>query len=147
MAERLTSKGYEIYCPTKTVLKQWSDRKKKVKEPIFTSYVFARVDELIRAEILIDSGVVSNVFWLGKPAVIQDVEIDEIRAFLEEYPMAEVDYGNFQEGDQIAIDSGPLSGQDGTISRIRGNKAYLSIASLGIEIQAEVSLGHLKRVD
>ncbi len=146
VAERLDDRGFEVYCPTRTVLKQWSDRKKKVKEPVFTSYLFAKVDELSRAEILTDSGIVSNVFWLGKPAIIREKEIQEIKNFLDEYPMAEVNYSNLNEGDRIAIESGPLSGNDGIISRIRGNKAYLSIASLGIEIQAEVSLSHLKKV-
>ena len=28
--ERLTQNGFEVYCPMKTTLKQWSDRKKKV---------------------------------------------------------------------------------------------------------------------
>ena len=27
--ERLTQNGFEVYCPMKTTLKQWSDRKKK----------------------------------------------------------------------------------------------------------------------
>ena len=146
VAERLSKSGYEVYCPTRTVLKQWSDRKKKVKEPVFTSYIFAKVDELDRAKILMDTGIVSNVFWLGQPARIMDAEIEQIKAFLEEYPMSEVEYGNFRSGDKIAIESGPLSGSQGVINRIRGSKAYLSIANLGIEIRAEVSLSHLKKV-
>ena len=146
VAERLYAEGFEIYCPTRTVLRQWSDRKKKVKEPIFTSYIFARVDEISRAQITMRPGIVSNVFWLGKPVKIRDQEIVEIRAFLEEHPKAEVAYGNFQKGDQITIDSGPLIGSNGIVSRIKGSKAHLSITSLGIEIQAEVCLNHLKKV-
>ena len=146
VAERLNAKGFEIYCPTRTVLKQWSDRKKKIKEPVFTSYLFAKVDEISRTQITMDQGIVSGVFWLGKPAKIRDHEIQEIKAFLEEYPTAEVKYYNLQSGDNATIKLGPLSGNSGLISRIRGNKAYLSIASLGIEIQAEVSLSHLKKM-
>ena len=45
VSERLLGSGFEIYCPVRTVLKQWSDRKKKIKEVLFTSYLFAYVNE------------------------------------------------------------------------------------------------------
>ncbi|MFY0593232.1 UpxY family transcription antiterminator [Roseivirga sp.] len=144
--DRLVQEGYEVYCPTRTVVKQWSDRKKKVSEPIFTSYIFAKVNEQKRNEILSDQGVVSSVFWLGKPAVIRDQEILAIQSFLNDYPLAQVSYGDFESGSKVQISSGPLTGQNGLVRRIKGAKAYLTIVSLGIEVQAEISLGHLKKV-
>ncbi len=146
VAERLAKNGFEVYCPTRTIVKQWSDRKKKVSEPVFTSYIFAQVNEQARSEILQDQGVVSNVFWLGKPAIVRDHEILAIRSFLEDFPLAETQYGNFQLGNSVEVFSGPLCGQNGLIRRVQGNKAYLTIDSLGIEIQAEIGLGHLKKV-
>lgn len=145
-AERLSANGFHIYCPTRTVLKQWSDRKKKVTEPVFTSYLFAKVDEIERLDVLRDSGIISNVRWLGKPARIRESEINEIRAFLEEFPLAECFSSNVQIGENMLVESGPLSGQKGIVRRVQGNKAVLSIVSLGIIIQAEISLNHLKRV-
>lgn len=145
-AERLVDKGYQVYCPTRTIIKQWSDRKKKISEPVFTSYIFARVNEQSRYEVLNDQGVVSNVFWLGKPAIVRDHEILAIKSFLEDFPMAETQYGSFESGNKVDISSGPLSGQNGVIRYIQGNKAFLTIISLGIEMQAEISLGHLKKV-
>ena len=146
VAKRLANAGFDIYCPTRTVLKQWSDRKKKVQEPVFSSYVFARVDEPTRTMILRDAGIVANVYWLGRPAVVRDEEIEQIKAFLEEYTDSELSVGAFKVGDNIRIESGPLSGQDGVLGRINGNRAYLSINSLGIEIRAEIGLNHLKKV-
>lgn len=145
-ADRLSRQGFEVYCPTRTVIKQWSDRKKKVSEPVFTSYIFAKVDESSRNEILNDQGVVSNVFWLGMPATIRDCEILAIKSFLEDFPQAEMNYGRPVQGSRVEIESGPLSGQTGVVSHIQGNRAFLSIASLGIEMHAEISLGHLKKV-
>lgn len=145
-ADRLISQGFEMYCPTRTVLKQWSDRKKKVVEPVFTSYVFAKVNEEMRLDILEDPSVVSNVRWLGQPAVVKEQEINEIRSFLEDFPKAETFSSQFGEGDKMDVDSGIFSGQSGTLRRIKGNKAILTINSLGLEIQAEVNLSHLKKV-
>ncbi|MFT7162482.1 MAG: transcription antitermination factor NusG [Bacteroidia bacterium] len=121
-SDRLKLKGFEIYCPTRTVLKQWSDRKKKVTEPVFISYIFARVDEIARLEILKDSGIVSNVRWLGQPARIRVDEIVQIREFLEDYPSAQAFSTDFSIGDKINVDSGVLSGQYGTIRQVRRGK-------------------------
>ena len=145
-ADRLLSQGFEVYCPTRTVVKQWSDRKKKVKEPVFTSYLFAKVNELTRMEILLDSSIVSNVFWLGLPAIIRESEILAIKSFLDDFPQAEMSNGRPSQGSKVEIETGPLSGQTGVIRRIQGNRAFLAIANLGIEMNAEMSLGHLKKV-
>jgi len=145
-ADRLLIQGFEVYCPTRTVVKQWSDRKKKVKEPVFTSYLFAKVDEVSRTEILMDTGIVSNVFWLGLPAVIRESEILAIKSFLDDFPQAEMSNGRPSQGSKVEIETGPLSGQTGVIRRIQGNRAFLAIANLSIEMNAEMSLGHLKKV-
>ena len=34
--ERLVQNGFEVYCPMKTTLKQWSDRKKKKHSTLIT---------------------------------------------------------------------------------------------------------------
>lgn len=147
VALRLMDHGFEIYCPTRTVVKQWSDRKKKVSEPLFTSYIFAKVNEVSRNEILNDQGVVSNVFWLGKPAIVRDEEIFAIKSFLEEYPLASSQFHDLRQGNNVAVSSGPLSGQSGLVRRVKGGRAYLTIVHLGIEIRAEIDLRHLKKVD
>ncbi|MBL0358846.1 MAG: UpxY family transcription antiterminator [Chitinophagaceae bacterium] len=41
----LDEKGIENYCPLNKVVKQWSDRKKVVLEPVFKSYVFVKILE------------------------------------------------------------------------------------------------------
>ncbi|MEI9958604.1 MAG: transcription termination/antitermination NusG family protein [Ferruginibacter sp.] len=45
VAALLEARGIEYYCPLNKVVKQWSDRKKVVLEPLFKSYVFVHVEE------------------------------------------------------------------------------------------------------
>jgi len=45
VAELLSRKRIENYCPLHKSIKQWSDRKKTIFEPLFNSYVFVHVDE------------------------------------------------------------------------------------------------------
>lgn len=146
VSERLSDSGYEIFCPVRTVLKQWSDRKKKVKEPLFTSYIFARVDDSIRQEILQDQGVVSSVFWLGKPVVVRDSEIMAINDFLNENPEAGAVSRIFHEGEKLQITDGPLRGETGELLRIKGTKLILTIESLGFSLVAEVAKSRVQLV-
>jgi len=46
---QLSSVSIEYYLPTITVTKQWSDRKKKIEEPVFKGYIFIKVNEIGRA--------------------------------------------------------------------------------------------------
>ena len=146
VSKRLSDLGYEIFCPVRTVLKKWSDRKKKVKEPLFTSYIFARVDDSIRQEILEDQGVVSSVFWLGKPVVVRDSEIRAINDFLNENPEAGAVSRIFHEGEKLQITDGPLRGETGELLKIKGTKLILTIESLGFSLVDEVEKSKVQLV-
>ena len=84
VAETLTNQKIHNYCPLNRVLRQWSDRKKFVYEPLFTSYVFVRVAERQLARLNQLDGILQVVYWLGKPAIIKEEEIEVIRQFLHE---------------------------------------------------------------
>lgn len=142
VAERLSSQGFHIYCPVRTVLKQWSDRKKKVKEVLFTSYLFAFVSESERQEILGDQGVVSSVFWLKAPVRIPPAEIEAIKKFLNNHPDAELT-NSVSVGQRTVIKSGPFSGEEGVVEQIKGSKIILSLDVLGVSLHAEVPASHL----
>ena len=46
---------------------------------MFPSYIFAYSDEKERPQLLYDPGVLNFVFWLEKPAVVRDLEIEAIK--------------------------------------------------------------------
>ncbi|XOV91191.1 MAG: transcription termination/antitermination NusG family protein [Bacteroidota bacterium] len=52
---------FEVFCPLVTTKRQWSDRKKKVSEPLFRSYVFVKVTEAERQDVLRTPGVVCYI--------------------------------------------------------------------------------------
>ena len=82
VAELLARQGMEQYCPLNKVQRQWSDRKKTIEEPLFKSYVFIHVKEDALLNVKQTDGVINLLYWLGKPAVIKDFEIEAIRNFL-----------------------------------------------------------------
>lgn len=145
VADLLEKKGVEIYCPIQEEVRQWSDRKKKVKMPVFKSYVFVRLGDYKKESVpvLETPGAVRFLWWLGKPGIVRDEEIDNIRDFLQRYQGAalEIDY---HRGERVRVAEGPLKEQQGVILDIRNKKAVLYIDSMGISITAQLPLGYLK---
>ena len=81
IAKILNEKGIENYCPLKKVINQWSDRKRIVLEPIFKSYIFVKIDNEKKWDLKKINGVINFVYWVGKPAVIREQEINIIKKF------------------------------------------------------------------
>lgn len=144
VSERLQIKGFEVYCPVKTVLRQWSDRKKKVKEPLFTSYIFAKINESQRQDILKDPSIVSSVFWLKEPVRIREREIEAIKKFLEENPDPKVLNSTFKEGQKVEVFEGPLKGEKGECLKMKGSRLILTIESLNMSLVAEVAASKVR---
>ena len=80
VSNRLLQKGIGCWCPLQKVERQWSDRRKIIEDPVFKSYVFVQITEPEKLLVLQTDGVLRFVHFLGKPAIIKDWEIDNIKA-------------------------------------------------------------------
>jgi transcription antitermination factor NusG len=77
--ERLQSNGFKSYVPCQKVMKQWSDRKKLITQPLLRGYVFIQNPDQNRIQILETQGVVAFVRNLGADALITTHEIETLR--------------------------------------------------------------------
>ena len=127
-------------------MRQWSDRKKVIFEPLFKGYVFANVEEDKKWELLTVNGIVNYVYWLGKPARIREEEIDTIRKFLNEFHEVEVISAVFPLNSTVRIKQGVLMNHRGLLLEISGNKAKVRIESMGIQLSAVFDKRNLERV-
>lgn len=146
VARLLTEKGVEVFCPLQNVIKQWSDRKKKIQEPVFRSYVFVHLSDYESESItvLTTPGSVRFLWWVGKPGIVRDEEIKLIKDFLNRYKDAEVKI-QLKEGQEVTINEGPLKENKGKVIRIHGKKAILFVKSLGLNLVAEIPLQSLSQ--
>src|ERR1700744_5000576 len=119
VARQLEQKGIEHYCPLVRVERQWSDRKKIVMEPLFSSYVFVRVEEQDSLQIKKVDGYLNFVYWLKKPAVIRNEEIEAIRQFLNEHRRIHVEKSKVNLEDSVRIISGPLMEREGKVVEVK----------------------------
>jgi transcription antitermination factor NusG len=131
VAEKLQQIGIECYCPLVTQVKQWSDRKKKVEVPLFNSYVFVQLSEKDRNSVFQIAGIVRYLFWLGKPAIVRDEEIDIIKKNLKASNVSEISVTPMQVGDRIKLDSGAFSNQDAIVQEVSNTHYILVLESLG----------------
>ena len=144
IAKILDEKGIENYCPLNKVLKQWSDRKKIVLEPLFKGYLFVKLEESKKWEIKEIEGVINFVHWLGKPAIVPENEIYVIRKFLHEFENVEVADALIKVNTTVLIDQGILMNYKGIVVEILGNKARVKIESMGVQLLALINKNKLK---
>ena len=144
VAERLEQLELEIYCPLQTTVRQWSDRKKKVKIPVIPSYVFLKIAEADRKIVLEDPGVVRFIFWLGKPAIIPDREIELLRQFLENLTDVKIVNIDLKPGNKVTIKEGPLKNEKGEIIEVGSKYATITLSGLGIQLKAKVRYNQIQ---
>jgi transcriptional antiterminator RfaH len=133
VADRLEQIGVTAYCPLVTQVRQWSDRKKKVQVPLINSYVFVNVEEKEREQVFQVNGIVRYLFWLGKPAVVREEEINMLRDSLKD-TMSAVEVTGIQVGDSLNIPNGPFHGKEGIVKLIKKNSLQLVLKELGVLI-------------
>jgi transcription antitermination factor NusG len=136
VAGLLEQKGIENYCPLNKVLKQWSDRKKIVLEPVFKSYVFVKIADEKKWELKQINGIINFVYWLGKPAHIREEEINTIKKFLNEFANVQV-APVLAVNSKVRIKQGVLMNYQGILLELTGSIAKVKIDSMGIELSAQ----------
>jgi transcription antitermination factor NusG len=147
VAALLDEKGIEYYCPLNKVVKQWSDRKKVVMEPIFKSYVFVRVPDAEKWALRNISGIINFVYWLGKPAKVKDEDILTIRKFLHEFSDVQVEEASaLQVNSRVKIKQGVLMNYHGILVEMHGSRAKVKIESMGLQLSAVFDKKNLEKL-
>jgi transcription antitermination factor NusG len=110
----LAAKGLETYLPLYLAVRQWSDRTKTLRLPLFPGYVFCRFDRTQHTTVVRTPGVRTIVSFGGEPAPVPEVQLDVVRKMLASGSQVEP-WPFLEAGQRIRIASGPLSGVEGTL--------------------------------
>lgn len=125
--EQLEEIEIETFLPTITLTKQWSDRKKKVTEPLFKGYVFIRSNEIERNNAVTRDAVIKTIFFDGKPAEIPSQEIESIKKMLE-FPEKIQIFNGIVKGVIVKIESGPFADVEGIVNSVSKDENTLSVS-------------------
>jgi transcriptional antiterminator RfaH len=139
-AGQLDASKINYYLPTVTSIKQWSDRKKKITEPIIRGYVFIQADERERLLALEQYSIVRCVTERGKPAVIPEWQINNLKKMLE-YECDFYVMKGLVPGKRVKIKDGPFTGVVGTYRENENDKTI----SVSIELLNRSVIAHLPK--
>jgi transcriptional antiterminator RfaH len=138
----LLRSGFEPYLPLQSTVRQWSDRKKKVVTPLFSSYIFVQAADHEIPRILTTPGVAWTIRDNGKPAIVKNEEISLIQRFIATGLFIETRDAasdNFKTGDKVRILDGPLKGITGFLSGdIKDQKFMVEIESIHQVIRVQI---------
>lgn len=138
VALELATKGIECFLPTVSEVRQWSDRRRVIVEPLFAGYAFTRFVPVSsnRIALLRTTGVVGLVGARGAGTPIPESEIFSIRLLLESrsqfapHPFLNV-------GQRVRVRGGSLDGLEGILQSVKGDQSLIVSVEL---IQRSVSL-------
>jgi transcriptional antiterminator RfaH len=150
----LVSKGIDTYLPLQRTLRQWSDRKKWVEEPLFRSYLFVNIPQGRYFDVLNTPGIMRYVTFEGKAVPIPPKQIDAIRFYLEETgdtPLVETRGKSgleaFPPGSPVEIMRGPMKGLKGQLVDHQGHKRVrIEIEALGQFLNLNISVHDLRAI-
>lgn len=144
--ERLKKAGFESCLPMVTEVKQWSDRKKKVQVPLIKSYVFVKSTNKDLIPILNVPGVVTVLKYLGKPAIVKEHEIENLKILGNNSDaIAVVPKIDLTKGKLVQVTQGPFKDLMATILNESGkHRVVVHVEALNSFIEVTMPLSHIE---
>jgi len=145
--ELLNQYKFNSYLPLVTTIRQWSDRKKKVQLPLIPSYIFVKIEEKNLKNILPIIGVVRILKHLGKPAKIQDYEIENLKILLSDTAnITLIETLNLKKGDSIIVEKGAFKGLIAECVKLNGkHRVIVRIEGIENVIEVNIPLSYVKK--
>ena len=136
--EQLLSLGINAYCPTRTEIKIWSDRKKRIRKPVLPSMVLVNINDNEINRVFESPLVVRYMFWMGKRAIVRQSEIDILKKYLkEDYNFVNSKLSDIKVGDDFKLPS--FNNEKGIVSRISKNNIWIYLKSIGYSIKLKLA--------
>lgn len=133
VAHHLAIREIESFLPLYQTKRLWKNGcKVNVELPLFSSYVFVRMNCRERVRVLNVPGVLSMVSVAGKPVPLPEADIEALRSGIhlsqcEPHPYLVV-------GERARIKCGSLAGMEGVLLRKKGS--YRVVLSLDLIMQS-----------
>jgi transcriptional antiterminator RfaH len=145
---RLQEKRIEAFLPLTKTLRQWSDRKKWVEVPLFSSYVFVRIDYADRESVLQVPGTVRFIYFSGTPAFVPDDQMGWLRQIVQNDATVEATTQNFDPGEKVEVREGPFRGIAGELISRKGERIFvIRITGINYNLLLEIEPGRLRKTD
>ena len=149
VSKTLNDIGIESFLPLITRIKQWSDRRKKVDEPLFNSYLFVNIPLSDYYKVLNVNGVVKFICFEKKPVEVPENQIEAIKKYICDTDLHEIDYENidFKSGELVRIKSGQMKDLIGRFVEIKGkHRIMIEIEVVGQYLPINIARSNVERI-
>lgn len=133
--------GLEVFCPRIRFKRPRATGVTWVHEAMFPGYLFVKFAyPLLHRRIAATSGVARILSFGGRPCVVEDSVIRDLRRHVNDGETVEIS-PEIREGEEVKIVEGPLSGVRALVSRVLPAQERIAIllSMLGEEREIEVS--------
>jgi transcription antitermination factor NusG len=138
--------GIETFLPLQKRMKQWSDRKKIVEEPLLRSYIFVKVAEKQYRNVLETYGVVRYVTFEGKAVPIPEKQIDILKLLVGQQFEIESTEEPLEPGEQVVVTLGALAGIEGELVEHKGkSRMVVRLDHISHSLLVTLPKGYLTR--
>lgn len=145
VAIELAGADIDFYLPLEKRLRQWSDRKKWVEEPLFRSYIFVHITQREYYKVLQTRGAVKYISFEGKAVSVPPQQIDAIKIYLTEIDPVLNKNQVWDEGKEVEVMSGNLIGLKGILIKANGkNRVKVEIEVVGSAIILNIPRKYLR---
>ncbi len=143
----LSKKQITSYLPLKKTIKQWSDRKKIVEEPLIKSYLFVYISAKEYAEVLLTPGISRFIYFSGQIATIPHKQLDDLKLLLANATDLELIEHEVSLGEKVLIKAGPFKGIIAELVSLKNKKGIvLRLQNLGYSITINTSLAFIEPI-
>lgn len=149
VSKTLNDIGIESFLPLITKIKQWSDRRKKVEEPLFNSYLFVNIPLSDYYKVLNVNGVVKFICFEKKPVEVPENQIEAIKKYICDTDIHDVDYEtiDFKEGELVRIKAGQMKDLVGRFVEIKGkHRIMIEIEVVGQYLPINIARTNVERI-
>ncbi len=139
--KQLEKAHIECYLPLKKSLKQWSDRKIWIEEPWFRCYIFVYISVAELYNVLNVPGIVNYVGFEGKPYLISDRLMTDIKTMINQREREiVVSREHLKRGQHTRVLYGPFKGVEGEVIQICNNyRIIIRIGPIGCNLYANIA--------
>jgi transcription antitermination factor NusG len=143
----LLDKGIDASLPMMTVVRKWSDRKKKMQIPLFRGYVFVKIDVNIdNLNVLQTAGVVKFIGIRNKPSRIPDEQIHWMHMLVAESDTVRAEK-EIPVGQRVRVMIGPFKGIKGVVRRVGSrSRLVVLIESIMQAISIDIKPEYLEKI-
>ena len=131
-------KDLEAFCPTRTEIRVWSDREKKILVPLLTRIVFIHAKESDRALVFDIPGTVNYLYENGTPGIVQSAEIAHLKEISDNPNVKGHEIQIFAPGATISLDQFGFENEAGVIQKTTKNNIWVVLKSLGFIVKLHI---------